>query len=133
MCSSCADFLTHHAQTHPLYRSPDLHAPTVVRSTSAGSGATPEYQHSKLVLLSLQVLYLFMYNTAFNSAQNPQHPFKQCCKLTVYLFNNFIPLAVFQLVSNDHFQFSFLLEHLNSFCYNEATHKIQGRKLHLTC
>lgn len=39
----------------------------------------------------LWVLYLFMYNTDFYSAQKLQHPFNQCHKLTVYLFNNFIP------------------------------------------
>lgn len=53
VATSCADFLTHHAHDTPLVScSPDLHVPIVVRSTrSAGSGATPEYLHSKLEFL----------------------------------------------------------------------------------
>lgn len=109
VASSCTDCLTHHAHDMtPVSCSPDLHVPTAGTGTSAGIGATPEYQHSELVLLRFVGLYLFMYNTAFYSAQNLQHPFKQCYKQYTYLTTSFL-LQCFRFVSNDHFQFSFLL------------------------
>lgn len=53
VATSQAALLPHHEEAI-VSCSPGLHVPIAVRRTSAGSGATPEYLHSELLLLRLR-------------------------------------------------------------------------------
>lgn len=72
----------------------------------------------------------------FTQLKKLQHPANQCHKLTAHLLNNFFPpsCSVSGLspttISSSPFYYSIWI---TLFCYHEATHRIQGGKLHLPC